>query len=509
MHPSDVVRKYVRPGTTLGDRYEVEDFIGSGAYGSIFTAIDTVTMERVAVKALPPADEGVNETALGRFHREMKVVSTLRHPNVITMYDFGETEDRIVYMVLEFVDGPTLHDYVSANRFSPSQGLDVTKQIARGLRAAHELGVIHRDLKPQNIMLIEQPNGQYRVKVLDFGMAKLLTRINDESIIQLTREGVAVGTPRYIAPEQARGKKVGPYSDLYALGLLMYEMFTGERAVKADSIETAIIAHVSREPLQLDEIDDVPDSVRPILLKLIEKSVRKRYQDADEAIADIEKLEQKIRHAHVRENTPPKPSAPELNSSAEKDDPGRLRSIHSADNLELDYDRFDEYAPKKKPKKKKRKRSGVPLLRLPLSRVEWFESALAILVAFPAFLFLSAHLHGSGYGIRLLVGAMPTLIAGLASLVMQSSEWRWSFFRLWLVTNIVAFVGANLFLQSLAIGLMSSPAWFLDPFAGAPGVSAARSLVTGIARTHVGMLLHLDADLAPIVRSIATNAATR
>lgn len=506
MHPSDVVRKYVRPGMTLGDRYEVEDFIGSGAYGSIFTAIDTVTMERVAVKALPPADEGVNETALGRFHREMKVVSTLRHPNVISMYDFGETPDRIVFMVLEFVDGPTLHDYVSANRFSASQGLDVTRQIAAGLKAAHDLGVIHRDLKPQNIMLIEQPNGQYRVKVLDFGMAKLLTRINDESIIQLTREGVAVGTPRYIAPEQARGKKIGPYSDLYGLGLLMYEMFTGARAVKADSIETAIIAHVSREPLKLDEIEDVPEPVRPILHKLIEKTVRKRYQTADDVIEDIEALQAKLRHAHVREHEEaPRPEAPKL---GEQEDPDRLRSIHSADNLELDYGRFDQFAPEKK-KKRKKKKKGPPLVRLPVTRMEWFETVLAFLIAFPAFLFLSAHLHGSGYLIRLLFGATPLFLAGIVSLVMGSSDWRWSFFRLWLLTSVVAFVGSNLFLESLAIGLMSSPAWFLEPFTGWPGVAAAESVVTGIARTHVGMLLYLDADLAPLVRSIATNQAAQ
>ena len=285
--PSEIVQQYIRPGDRVGGRYQIEGFVGAGAYGAIFSAIDLETMERVAVKALPPANDGMNRTAIGRFQREMKVISRLRHPNIIAMYDFGETEQRIVYMILEFIDGQTLFDLCNQNKLDDAQALDVTTQIASALAEAHAKGVVHRDLKPQNVMVVQQPNGRYLVKVLDFGMAKLLTGSDDSSIVQLTREGVAVGTPRYIAPEQARGKDVGPWSDLYALGLLMYEAFTGERAVKADTIESAIIAHVSPEPLELEEIDDVPKYVRPVLFKLIEKKIKRRYQSAGEVLSDL------------------------------------------------------------------------------------------------------------------------------------------------------------------------------------------------------------------------------
>lgn len=483
MHPSDVVRKYIRQGTMLSERYEVEGFIGSGAYGSIFSAIDTVTMERVAVKALPPPNQGVNATAVGRFHREMKVISSLRHSNVISLYDFGETSDKIVFMVLEYIDGPTLYDLVTENRFTIEQALSITRQIAEGLGAAHKLGVIHRDLKPQNIMLIAGRGGDHQVKVLDFGMAKLLQRLNDESIIQLTREGVAVGTPRYIAPEQARGKEVGPYSDLYALGLLMYEMFTGARAVKADSIESAIMAHVSREPLKLDELDEVPEAVRPLLWKLIEKSQKRRYQDADDVIHDIRKLEADM----AGRPAPPRIDAPVLAPL----DEGRLRSIHSAEDLRLDYDRFGEYAPEKgsRVRWRSRERAAVPLLRLPETAAERFEAAVCVAFAPAAFTFVSAHFYESGYVLRLIMGSIPLVVAVVASVLARSPDWRWSVFRLWLVASVVAFFGSHLLLAQLARGLSIDAAWYLAPFDWIPGAETLHKVITALCKAHLSVLM--------------------
>lgn len=497
MHPSDVVRKFVRPGTMLSERYQVEGFIGSGAYGSIFSAIDTVTMERVAVKALPPPDQGVNATAVGRFHREMKVISSLRHPNVISLYDFGETADKVVFMVLEYVDGPTLYDLVTEQRFSPEQALSVTRQIAEGLGAAHDLGVIHRDLKPQNIMLIADRSGDYQVKVLDFGMAKLLQRLNDESIIQLTREGVAVGTPRYIAPEQARGKEVGPYSDIYALGLLMYEMFTGARAVKADSIESAIMAHVSRDPLELDEIELVPESMQPLLWKMIAKSQKRRYQTAAEVIADIRKLEAELDGRPV----PIRSSAPKLEAPEES----RVRSIHSAESLRLDYARVEEYAKRKLGRRTVHDGSTrtVPWVRLPHTGGERFEAALCLAFAPVAFTFVSAHFFDSGYIWRLIMGSLPLVIAVVASVLARSDDWRWSVFRLWLIASVVAFIGAHLVLPQLARGLLLGAAWYLEPFDWFPGVDFVQGAIQALARAHVGVLVDLSPSLADTVRNIA------
>ncbi len=498
MHPSDVVRKYIRPGTVLGERYEVEDFIGSGAYGSIFTAIDKVTMERVAVKALPPPDSGVNETALGRFQREMKVVASIRHPNVITMYDYGETENHLLFMVLEYLDGATLYDVVNGRRLPAGVSLSVTRQIAKGLKAAHDLGIVHRDLKPQNIMLMERRGGEYDVKVLDFGMAKLLERVNDESIIQLTREGVAVGTPRYIAPEQARGQAVGPFSDLYALGLLFYEMITGARAVKADSVETAIMAHVSRKPLQLDEIELVPEEYRPMLRQMIDKNHRRRYQTADEVIAEIERLERSERHAAVaakggRVVVGPGPATgpPAANKADLEDKEERLRSIHSADNLELDFDRYDRLRPAEgegAPRVVTTSR-GRPLLRIPETNSEIVEALLAVALAPLAFVFLSAHMWDSGLLLRAFVGGFPFLVALSVSLVAATKAWRWSFFRLFLIANVLGFLGSHLILTNLAVGLLKNPSWFIDPIDFVPGATTIGNAIAALARAHVQEVL--------------------
>ena len=506
MHPSDVVRKYIRQGTILSERYEVEGFIGSGAYGSIFSAIDQVTMERVAVKALPPPNQGVNETAIGRFKREMKVISSLRHANVISLYDFGRTPDHIVFMVLEYLDGPTLYDLVSGQTFSSEQALDVTKQIAQGLGAAHALGVVHRDLKPQNIMLIPERNGDYHVKVLDFGMAKLLMRLNDESIIQLTREGVAVGTPRYIAPEQARGKTVGPYSDLYALGLLMYEMFTGARAVKADSIESAIMAHVSRKPLKLDEINDVPENVRPVLHKLIEKSVKNRYQTAEEVIEDIRQIELKAGKAVPRSITTTPKGAPE---PAEKSNDDRVRSIHSAESLRLDYDRFDQYAPsspggKKRTQQRSRRGSASALaeaIRLPETSAETVETALCMVFTPIAFTLASAPFFDSGFVLRWIIGALPAIAALGIAVWQRSDEWRFSPVRLLFLANIIAICFSHLAIESLARGLLVDPAWYLEPFDFIPGVSLVQSAIGSLSAAHVSVL----ADFSSSVRHVMLN----
>ena len=284
--PSHILQRYLSVGQVLCERYELQSLIGAGAYGAIYSATDRLTQERVAVKALPPEMENTSKTALGRFARELKVVQNLHHPHVITLYDFGQTAQGVPFMVIEFVEGSTLESLVRHSPMQPEDGVDVLEQMLRGLGAAHDLGVVHRDLKPANIMIAGAP-GRYVVKILDFGMAKLLERVGDTSIASLTREGVAVGTPRYIAPEQARGLKIGPYTDLYAVGLLAYEIFTGERVVKERSVDGAVLMHVSADPLPLPEIEQVPRDVRPILRRLLEKDLSQRYASASQVLVDL------------------------------------------------------------------------------------------------------------------------------------------------------------------------------------------------------------------------------
>ncbi len=278
-------RKFsVVPGELLHERYRIGDAIGTGAYGEIFSAIDEQTGAQVAIKALPLGIRDINDTARGRFHREMMIIRNLDHPNIIGIYDWGETDNQVVFMALEYVDGHTLERIVRNQPMTWEHAFDVVVQLIQALQAAHRQGVIHRDLKPANIMLSRKADGFYVVKVLDFGMAKVLARMEDESIIELTREGIAVGTPRYIAPEQARGLPIGPTADLYAVGLLLYEMLTGVQAVTANSVELAVRAHVSPEPLDLAAIEQIPVAVRAVLRKLLEKQVENRYQDAAEVL---------------------------------------------------------------------------------------------------------------------------------------------------------------------------------------------------------------------------------
>lgn len=509
----DIVRKYIKPGVTLANRYRVEKFIGSGAYGAIFSAIDNTTMERVAVKAIPPRDDGVNTTAHGRFQREMKVISSLRHPNIISLYDFGQTDERIVFMVLEFIDGETLLDVVNRQQMQADEALSVLKQIALALREAHSKGIIHRDLKPQNVMLSPDMRGGWNVKVLDFGMAKVLSRLGDESIIQLTREGVAVGTPRYIAPEQARGKKVGPYTDIYALGLLFYEMFTGARAVKADSIEGAIIAHVSPEPLELDEIEMVPRSVQPLLHRMIEKRLENRYADAVALVQDIERLEGSMRsgartvpvgeHAiRAPSSEPAESPKPREPSKGEGESNGDgPRSFHSVDELEVDFDRHQRGQTRKR-KEIRFARTTANGTRLPLSTVEWVETGVMVLLAFLGFTLLTARFHDMAWGARLMIGFVPLATAFIAAWVRNSMDWRNSPVRYMLAVSMLMLVTAHgLGLPDLALGLIKNGAWFLEPFEGSPGLGEVYDTVYTGCRWYAGKL----GEISPEVRRYIIN----
>lgn len=502
--PGDIVKKYIQPGTRVGGRYDIEGYVGAGAYGVIFSAIDVETMERVAVKAIPPADDGVNRTAVGRFKREFKVISRLRHPNIITLYDFGETENRIIYMVLEFIDGRTLYDVVTSEKLTDGQAISITRQIAAALAEAHGKGVIHRDLKPQNVMVYKDHAGAYQVKVLDFGMAKLLSGA-DESLVQLTREGVAVGTPRYIAPEQARGKDVGPYSDLYALGLLFYETFTGERAVKADTIESAIIAHVSPEPLELEEIERVPKYARSVLFRLIEKSVDRRYQDAREVVRDLDQLDQ-IRLQAESASTVPlgTQAAPEvdmsvLNERRSKAHTESPRSIHSADDLELDYDRYQQFSrgEDSPPLRRGRREIGDDFnFRTPHHIFEWSELVFSFFLAPFAFILFTAQFEGVDYFLRFFLGLLATFIPLGISLFLRSNDWSWSFFRLWIFGSITAILIAHLLgIDDLAIGLLRNPGWFLTPVKELPFFGSLFDIVASISRTYADLIA--DRSLKP------------
>ena len=499
MAPSDIIKKYFRPGVVLSNRYQIEKLVGAGAYSAIFSAIDSANGTRVAIKAVPPLADGGKKTSIGRFQREMRVIGKLLHPNIISLYDFGETDERIGFMVIEFIKGHTLFDIVDGSPMTDLCAIDVTRQIAMALDVAHSQGVVHRDLKPQNVMLIQRGENDYLVKVLDFGMAKLTRRFNpDESIEELTREGIAVGTPRYIAPEQARGKQVGGYSDLYALGLLMYEMFTGERAVKADTVESAIRAHVSSTPHEFTELHDVPEQMHNILFRLTAKKVSRRYQTAAELINDLNQAEAFFRSAdrtiddrfveHVDDSMDDPTIAYDFKNSKRRQfpamqHPNRAFTDTSSVRSDSRTKRDSEFS---LPRRADRRfdDSGNQTILIVIS-----------VILFPiAFFFATAFFHQSHYLLKLFIGCLPLSLCGFSFLFQT----KFNPLKILIVVSSIAIFLAHIVEPSqLGSGLFRSSNWFLIPFSEVPGVPLISELIVDASRSYLEFLVSISKSFSP------------
>ena len=261
----DKYDKYV--GQIFDRRYRIVRIIGVGGMAVVFEAVDTVMKRTVAVKMLKEEDA----QAVKRFINESRAVSMLSHPNIVSIYDVSVRDD-LKYIVMERVDGITLKNYMnSRGPLPPKEIMNYTAQILRALDHAHSKGIIHRDIKPQNIMLLK--NG--KIKVTDFGIAKLP---NAETV---TMTDKAIGTVYYISPEQASGKKIDPRSDIYSLGVVMYEMATGKLPFVADSPVSVALMQVNNQPRPPREIlPSVPPGVEAMILTAMEKDPDKRFQSA-------------------------------------------------------------------------------------------------------------------------------------------------------------------------------------------------------------------------------------
>ncbi len=489
--PREVLSRYLEQDQLLLNRYRLKHMIGEGSYGAIFKASDLVNGEIVAVKALPPSLDSSSHTALGRFQREMSIIKNLVHPNIVALFDYGETPQGVPFMVMEFVQGKTLEQHVRHNPMDFESGLDVFYQIASALAAAHQKGVIHRDLKPANIM-VQGEDGHYRIKMLDFGMAKVQSELGGEAMVALTREGMAVGTPRYIAPEQARGQEIGPYTDLYALGLLGYEIFTGIRVVNRDDIEGAVQMHVSPEPLPLPELHKVPAQLRPILKKLMQKNPVHRYLHAEQLLHELDQLRREVRMINRGGLQPPQGFHP----------PASAASRQTPAALDIDYEKLEqaqrfEQSAKQAQEAHRQQLSDGMYTPITLQRAEdhqrglivYFEFLIAPVLALSAFTLMACHIQLESNLLRGGVCAFPLLIGALAGWLLKDKFPIFSGVRTLNITSILLFVVAHLMgISELKTNLMLQPAWYLRAFKDVPGLAQLYQGIEMVAHRYVEVL---------------------
>jgi len=262
-------------GRVLEGRYRLESLIGRGGMGAVYKATQITMNKVVAVKVVKP-EFAANTEAAKRFHREAKAASSLSHPHTIRVFDFGQTPQRELYMAMEFLDGRSLGKaLLEGERLPLQRTLKIVSEIASSLVEAHESGLVHRDLKPENVILLNLANDPDFVKVLDFGIAKFLSGSSGDSTV--TRTGAVIGTPQYMAPEQARASRsLSTAADVYSLGVILYEMLTGDLPFEGDSPIDMLMAHVNEPVPDLPADLEVPDDVRALVGRMLAKQPDER-----------------------------------------------------------------------------------------------------------------------------------------------------------------------------------------------------------------------------------------
>ncbi|MBN2714818.1 MAG: protein kinase [Deltaproteobacteria bacterium] len=279
-------------GTLVDDKYELLEQLGEGGMGHVFRARHVMMGKEFAVKLIHAELAQVNEI-VKRFQREARSSSLLNHPNCITVTDFGaygEGNVRQLYLVMELLEGEDL-DYRlhRQKRLSPELAVNIVIQVLKGLGHAHEQGVIHRDLKPENIFLVPQAEGGYLVKILDFGIAKMADGQSDGD--KLTKTGVVFGTPKYLSPEQALGDQIDYRADLYSVGVILFEMLTGEPPFTGKTVMDVMSAHLTAMPPKLQRYGSYPTGLQHIVQKAMAKKPNQRYESAAEFIKSLEQID--------------------------------------------------------------------------------------------------------------------------------------------------------------------------------------------------------------------------
>src|SRR6059036_3842858 len=266
-------------GQTLDARYQVTKKLGEGGMSYVYLAKEVATTHEVAIKVLSPK-LATDRSSVQRLRREAGLAMRLDHLNVCRILRLGESEDGLIYLVMPFLNGELLADReVKGGPMSLAAGVDVLRQVCAGLHHAHELQIVHRDLKPENIMLVAEDNGRDRAVVMDFGLAK--ERRADPAIAKLTATGIILGTPEFMSPEQIRGKALDARSDIYALGIVAFEMFTGKLPFQGRNAQEMMIARLRGGPIPLRQMrPELPAALEKAIAKALETNPESRYSTA-------------------------------------------------------------------------------------------------------------------------------------------------------------------------------------------------------------------------------------
>jgi serine/threonine protein kinase len=271
-------------------QYQILEQLGTGGMGVVYKARDMRLDRIVAIKCLA-ARLFTNLALKQRFFQESRAASSLNHPNIVTVYELF-TEGDSDYLVMEYVNGKTLEQILSAKRLGTAELLEYAVQIADALATAHASGIIHRDVKPSNVMRTED----YRIKVLDFGLAKVTKQISEteefgRTEVEQTAEGTIVGSTPYMSPEQAEGRPVDPRTDIFSLGALLYEMCTGQRAFSGESPASTLAAVLTMEPTPIgDTAPNTPKELQRVILRCLHKDPRRRFQSMLDLKLTLEEL---------------------------------------------------------------------------------------------------------------------------------------------------------------------------------------------------------------------------
>lgn len=277
----------------LADKYEILDVLGTGGMGVVYKARHLLMKRIVAIKMLHESLTA-NEVMRKRFEQEAQAISALNHPNILTVYDFGVTEDNKPYLVVEFLEGTSLEEVLNEEgALDSSRVMHIFKQATSGLAQAHEKGIIHRDLKPGNIMLINVGDQKDFVKIVDFGIAKLVQESTEQNI-GLTATGEVFGSPLYMSPEQCRGRKLDNRSDIYSLGCVMYHALCGKRPFSAQDLPECLYKQVHETPPKFSEVApelNIPEGLEKVVNKAMAKEPDDRFNNMTDFRQAIETVE--------------------------------------------------------------------------------------------------------------------------------------------------------------------------------------------------------------------------